>query len=121
MVEHVGQRHEDQARPGVRADAVGEAGREDDQARRDGDDGVERRDDDRLARQGAVASDVAAEDRHAADAQAEGEERLPHGGVDAVPKPVRHEVFKIRIQVEVQALLRPGQGHGPDGQGDHDE
>ena len=57
---------------------VGEAGGDDDDTRRDGDKRVEQADVQRLAEKRAVASDVAAEDRHRADAEREREERMVH-------------------------------------------
>ena len=68
----------------IGADAVGEAGGEDDESREYGDDGVQRRHGDGLARQRALLSDVAAEDLHGRDTERKREERLPHGSVNGV-------------------------------------
>ena len=70
---------EQQRRAGVDFDAVGEAGREHDEAGHDGDKRVHQNDVDGFTHQGALLADVAAEDRHGTDADAQGEERLVHG------------------------------------------
>ena len=79
VVEHGGHGIEEQGGAGVDFDAVGEAGREHDEAGQDGHQGVQGDDVDGFAHQGAFLADVAAEDGHGADADAPAEERLVHG------------------------------------------
>mgnify|MGYP001861185040 CR=1 FL=1 len=107
---------EDQARPRIRRDAEGEAGREDDQAGADGHKGVQHTDAGGLAGQGVVAGHIAAEDFHGADAQAEGEEGLVHGCHNDIADALLHGAVPVRQQVEGQALARAGQGQAVHGQ-----
>ena len=71
------------------------------------------------AGQGAGFIDIAAENGHGADAEAEGEEGLPHGGGDGGPEPPC-QLFGIGHEVEADARFAPRQGDGTDHQRDHE-
>ena len=76
---------------------------------------------DGLAGQGALLVDVAAEDGHGADAEAQSEERLPHGGIDGLPDAVLEHLAEVGLQIEQDAFFGPRQGDGADHQKDHDD
>ena len=118
-VEHVGKGDEHEAGAGARIDVEGETGREDDEARHERDDGVEQDDVEGFAGQGAGFIDIAAENGHGADAEAEGEEGLPHGGGDGGPEPPC-QLFGIGHEVEADARFAPRQRDGTDHQRDHE-
>ena len=82
--EHIGQGDEDQAGTLVGADAVGETGREDDQAAHQRHKRVQRTDAQRLTGQRLLPGHIAAENLHCADAQAQRKERLVHRRSDYV-------------------------------------
>ena len=121
MVEHVGQSHENQCGAAVHIHAVGKAGGEDDEARAQSHHGIQQADPDGFAHEGVVFADVAAENRHGADAETQGEEGLIHGAYDHITHPdVRHSL-KIRDQVEGQTLGAAGQGHAVEGKYPHEK
>lgn len=105
----VGQREEDQVGAGVRLDAEAEAGREDDQARTDGHEGVQPADADGFSAQGVIPGHEAAEDLHAGNAQAQGEEGLVHGGGDDLADALLRGAAEIRQQIEGETLAGAGQ------------
>ena len=82
LIEHVGQRHKNQTEFGIGADAKGKGGGEDDQAGHKGHAGIQHAHVDGLAEEPAFLADVAAENGHGANAQAQGEKGLSHGGVN---------------------------------------
>ena len=103
-------------RPAVGRHAEGEAGREDDQARHDGHEGVQAHDPQGLAGEGAVLALVAAEDGHVADAHGKGEEGLGHGRIEhGVPAHALH-LAHVRGQIKAHARARAGQGQAADHQ-----
>ena len=120
-VEHVGKGDEHEAGTGARIDVEGETGREDDEARHERDERIQQQDVDGLAGQGALLVDVAAEDGHGADAEAQGEERLPHGGIDGLPDAVLEHLAEVGLQIEQDAFFGPRQGDGADHQKEHDD
>ena len=70
---------------------------------------------DGFAQQRAFFVDVAAEDRHGADAETEGEEGLVHGAHDHG----RRDLFQIRQQIERKAFLGARHHHAVAGKHDH--
>ena len=91
-------------------DAVAEAGGEDDQPGRDGDEGIQHTDAGAFAQQRVLFAHIATEDFHGGDAQAEGEERLVHGGGDDLAQADGLDRLKVGHQIEADALLRAGEG-----------
>ena len=71
--------------------------------------------------QGAVFTDVAAENRHCTDAEAQGKEGLSHCGEDRVADAVFCKSGKIRNQIKAQSLGSAGQCHTADTQNEQDE
>ena len=115
VVEDGRHRVKQQRGAGVDFDAVGEAGREHNEARHDRHEGVKDNHVDRLAHQGVILADVASEDRHGADADAQREERLVHR---------RHnhragDLGEVRYQIELQAFFCPGEHAAVDRQDQH--
>ena len=78
MVEYIGQCYEDQAGPRVRFNAIGEAGRKNDQSGGQSYKGIQQSNIDRLSHKGMVLADVAAENSHTAHTDGQGKERLVH-------------------------------------------
>ena len=120
-VEHIGQGHKDQAGALAGVDAESEGGGEDDQAGDKGNAGVQNAHVDGLAEQAALLADVAAENGHGANTQAEGEEGLSHGVIDGAEQPkaavgIVQSVVEVGHQVELHALHGTGKGEGADGQ-----
>ena len=115
VVENAGHRVKQQAWPGSDFQPVGEAGREDDDARQHRHKGVQRDDVQRLAHEGALLADVAAEDCHAAHADGQRKKRLVHGRHDDAAV----DFGKIRHKVEPQPLGGSGKGQAVDGQHQH--
>ena len=115
VVEYAGHRVKQQARPGSDLQPVGEAGREDDDAGQHRDKGVQQDDMDRFAHQRAVLADIAAEDRHAAHADRQREERLIHGCHDDCAV----DLGEVRHQIEPQPLRRAGKGQAVQRQHQH--
>ena len=116
----VGQGDENQARTGVDLHPVAEAGGEDDEARRQRHEGIQAADAHAFAEQRVVLAHVAAENLHGGHAQAQGEERLVHGGADDAAKPRGPDVLGIGHQIEPQPLPGAGKGHAVDRQ-NHDQ
>ena len=100
---------------------VGEASREDDEACGDGHEGIQDDDAHRLAQQGMLLADVAAEDGHGTDAQTQGEKGLVHGGHQRVHHAHFLHARKVRHEEEAQAFLRAVHEQAVDGQDDHDD
>ena len=119
--EDVGQGDEDQAGTGGLVHTVGETGREDDEAGRDGHEGIQRHDADGLAQQSVFLADVAAEDGHGTDAKAQGEESLIHGTHQRIDHADLFHAGKVRHEIEAQALLSAGHEQAVDSQNDHDD
>ena len=120
MVEDVRQGHENQVRTAVRGYVECEARREDDKTRRERNEGIEHRNVDRLAHQGAALADVAAEDRHRADAERQREERLIHRADDNVRDTGLGHASEVRNEVKAQTLARTRGTDAVDGEDDHD-
>ena len=68
-----------------------------------------------------ISGDVASEDRHGADAEAQGEEGLTHSGVDHLKPSVFLNLSEIGNQIEADTLSRARQGDAPDAQQDENE
>ncbi len=119
--EDVGQGDEDEAGAAGLVHTVGEAGREDDEAGGDGHEGIQHHDTDALAQQGVLLADVAAEDGHCTDAEAQGEEGLIHGPHQRVDDAHLLHAAKVGHKEEVQALLCAGHEQAVDGQHHHDD
>ena len=68
-----------------------------------------------------ISGDVASEDRHGADAEAQGEEGLPHGRVDHLKPAVFLDLSEVGNQIEADAFSRARQGDAADAQQDEDE
>ncbi len=77
--------------------------------------GVEHSDVDRLAHQGAALADVAAENRHRADAERQGEERLIHRAHDHVRHAGLRHAAEVRDEVKAQTLARARGADAVDG------
>ena len=119
--EDVGQGDEDEAGAAGLVHTVSEAGREDDEAGGDGDEGIQHHDADALAQQGVLFADVAAEDGHCTDAEAQGEERLIHGPHQRIDDAHFLHPLKVGYEEEGQALLCAGHEHAVDCQHHHDD
>ena len=120
--EHGGHGVKQQRGTGARGDVIGEARREDDEARHDRHKGVEQDDVHGLAHQGALLADVAAEDGHGADAEGKRKESLVHGADDDLTV----DLGEVRDEVEGQTFLCAvkrgaveGQDQHQDEEGDH--
>ena len=120
VVEDVGQGDEHQAGTGICFHTEGGAGREDDQTGGEGHEGVQADDVDSLAHQRTLLLQVAAEDGHGADAQAQGEEGLVHGSDHDVAHTGFGEAVPAGQQVELQTLSGTVQHAAVDSQHDHD-
>ena len=121
ICEDVGQGDEDKAGAAGLVHTVSEAGREDDEAGGDGDEGIQHHDADALAQQGVLFVDVAAEDGHCTDAEAQGEERLIHGPHQRIDDAHFLHPLKVGYEEEGQALLCAGHEHAVDCQHHHDD
>ena len=100
---------------------VGKAGRENDQTSGDSYEGIQHHDADRLAQQGVLLADIAAEDGHGTDAKAEGEERLIHSGDQRVDHAHFLHPVKVRHKEERKPFLCPGHEQAVDSQHHHNE
>jgi len=94
---------------------IGKASGEDDEAGGNGNEGIQDDHVDRLAHQAAVLIQIAAENGHGADAQAQGEECLVHGTDDDI----RGDLAQIGQQIELQALSGTAQSSAVRSQNDH--
>lgn len=121
MVEDIRQGHEQEVRTAARVNAIAKAGGENDEAGHDGDKRVEDDDPDGLARQTLRLADIAAEDGQGADAEAQREERLPHGRKDDFLYAVFHDLVEIRIQIILEANLAVRQHDGIDDEHGHQQ
>lgn len=119
MIEYVRQCDENQVRSSGGADAVAEAGREDNQSRHQRDNRVKNRDDDSFARKALFFSDIAAENGQCADTEAQREEGLSHSGIDDGYRAVLHEAVKVRQQIIGKSFAAAGQQDRVAGQQDH--
>ena len=124
LVKDVGQGDENQVGARIGGHVKGKAGRENDQARRKGHKGIQHTHPDGLAGQGVVLPNVAAKDGQGANAQGEGEERLTHGGKDGLAQNhvsigIIHQIVKVGLEIEFQALGSAVQGHRAEGQHHH--
>ena len=119
IVEYIGQGHKDQGGALVHRDAVGRAGGEDDQARAQGHGGVQDAYPDGFSRQGMRLVDVAAEDRHGADAQTQGKERLIHGTYQHIAKAHIPHSVQVWQKEERKALRTALQSQAVPGQNEH--
>ena len=119
LVEDIGQGDKDQGRAAVRLNAKGKAGREDNQAGCKGHKCIQNRHIHRLAQKSPLPADVAAEDGHGANAQAQGEEGLVHGAHNHVAQAHVHGPLQVGHQVEGQALRAALHKDAVDGQDYH--
>ena len=119
LVEYARQRDEYQVGARIGRNAIGEAGGENNQAREQRNERGKAGDACRLTRQATVASDVAAENRHARSADGKREECLSHGGVYRIAKAIFNHLSEVGHKVELKASLRAGQHDRIDGQ-NHD-
>ena len=94
---------------------VGKTCGEDDEASGNGHEGIQNNDIDGFTHEGAVLVQIAAEDGHGADAQAQGEEGLVHSADDHIGG----NLAQIGQQVEAEAFLGTGKGCAVDSQDDH--
>ena len=120
VVEDVRQGDEDQVRAAVRCNVKREARREDDKTRRERHERIQNGNVDGLAEQCAALADIAAEDRHRADAERQREERLIHRGNDNVGDAAFLHPAEVRDEVEAQTLARALRHNAVDRQNDHD-
>ena len=97
-------------RPGPSSgiDAECKAGRENNQSCEKSNQCVQKADIDCFPCQGVVFTDVAAENRHRTDAEAQGKERLSHCGENRVADAVFCKSGKIGNQIKAQSLEAPG-------------
>ena len=127
LPKHHRQRHEHKRRPLVRTYTVGKACREDDKARQDGNDGVERGHRDGLAGEAALAPDVGPEDLHRGHAERKREERLPHSGEHRIAerrpllrwRHAREQAREVGHKVKRDPLPRAWQRHRAHAQHEH--
>ena len=127
--EYGGKSNEHERGTRIGRDAIREACGENDEARKNGNDSVERRNRNGLARQAALAANVATEDFHCGNAERQREERLSHCGVDRLAK--RRPLLSRRIaskqlaeignKVKRDALARSRQGNRANAQRNHDD
>ena len=66
--------------------------------------GIQAADTDRFSRQGVIPGNIASENRHGADAEAQGEEGLSHGGVYHLKPSVFLNLSEVGNQIEADAL-----------------
>ena len=105
----VRQRFKDQRRALIGLYAKGEASREDDRARHQRHQRVQRADAHGLARQGVLLAHIAAKDLHGRNAQAQGEKRLVHRVHNQVAQAIFADAVHRGQKIELHALLRARQ------------
>ena len=103
-VKNIGQGFKHQAGAACRLHIKGKAGRQHDHTGRDGYKGIQNTHVHRFPHEGSILAQVAAENSHGADAQAQGEERLVHGRYDHIHNASFGEPLPIRQQIEFYAL-----------------
>lgn len=106
--EDIGQGDENQARSGIRRDAVGKTGGENNQPRADGHKRIQRADAHGFAGQRVFAAHITAENLHRANAKAEREERLIHGRSDHAADSLLHRAPPVGQQKKRQSLFCAG-------------
>lgn len=114
LVEDVWQGHKDQSGAFTRVYAEGETGRENHETCHQGHDSIQDTDIYGLAHEGAVTADIASEDSHGADAEAQGEEGLAHGCEDHIAHAIFHDLTEVRNQIEFQSCACARQGDAAD-------
>lgn len=121
--EHVRKRHEDKARTLTRRLVEGKAARDDDDARDQGDDGIQNADTCGFFGQGMILSDVATENSHATDTEAQGKEGVRKGGKDSLAQALARlrKAFQRRQQVEFETSRRTGERHGANRKNHHND
>ena len=100
---------EDKRRALIGLNAKGEAGGEDDRARHESDERIERADAHGLAGQGVGLCRVASEDLHRCNAKAQRKERLVHRARNDRAESVLLDALGRRQQIELHALCRAGE------------
>ena len=120
IIEDIGQGDEHQTGAGIGFHAKGRAGREDDQACSEGHKGIQENDVDGLTHQSPFLLQVAAEDGHCANAQAQREEGLIHGCDDDIPDTGFLKLVEVRLQIEGQTFSGILQAAAVDCQQQHD-
>ena len=118
---NVGQGDKNEAGAGGLVHAISKAGRENDEAGRNGYECIQHHHTDGLAQQRALFANVAAKDGHGTHAQAQGEERLVHSTHQRVDDAHLFHAGKVRHQIELEALSCPRHEQAVDGQDDHDD
>ena len=119
-VEDVGQGDENEARAAVRLHVKGKAGRKDDEACRDGHEGVQDDYEDGLVAKALSVVEVAAEDHHSAHADGQREEGLVHGCRNGIHDACFLHALEVRGKVEGKPLGSTLKGQGTYGKA-HDD
>lgn len=101
--ENLRQGNEDQGRSLVRMHVVGKAGRENDESRQEGHEGIQRRNTDSLAGEGEVIGHVAAENFKGCNPQGQCEEGLVHSCRCHIADARFHGPVPVREEVEFQS------------------
>ena len=112
---NAGEGLKDEGGAGIGLDAVGEARRKDDDTGHDRHKGIQDADTGGFARKGMLTAHVAAEDLHCGDAEAEGKERLIHGGGNGIAQTVCTNALGRWQQIELHALGGARQQQAVDG------
>ena len=120
VVKDVGQSYENEVGTAVHLHAVGEAGRENDQTRGDGNKGIQHRHVDRLAKQSAILAKIASKDRHGANSKAQGKEGLGQSTHDDIAPAYRVRLFEVGEQIELQTFGGTVHEESVDGKHHHD-
>ena len=120
-VEDIRQGDEDQVRSAVRVYAEREAGREDDQSGDQRHTSVKHGDRHDFSRESSFLLNIASENGHGADAEAQSKERLVHSRRHDFHDARFFHLAEIRQQIELKACHRSGQENGTDRQDDQQD
>ena len=97
MIKYIWKSNKNKGRPGSRLNAVGKAGRENNQSRHKSHRGVKQSHADGLPGQPPLLADVAPENGQSADSNAQGKEGLAQGCEESLPKSGLHHFAEIRL------------------------
>ena len=121
MVENIRQCDKDQARSGGLVNIESETCRENNKSGGDRNECIQDRNVHGFPKQCVIFSDVASEDRHGTDTEAESEECLVHSTGDGGDDTDLLHTLKIRDQVEFQTLFRTIHGKAVNSQDNHND
>ncbi len=119
MIENIWQRHENKARSAVGIDTIGKTGRKDDQAGNNRNKSIQNGYIHGFAQKRPFFPDVASEDCHGADAQAERKESLGHCAAQHIADAKLRHPAEIRQKIEEEPFGSAFQGNAVDCENDH--